>query len=106
MARQIGELEVRTGALADLGDVQFAAGDVPAAAVSFQAAIDLGHETGDPYYTARALAGSASAQQASGDVAGARLRWQQALDLYSVMGLPEAAEIRSRLGRPDVDPAG
>jgi Flp pilus assembly protein TadD len=84
--------------LTDLGEVQLAAGDAGAATTSFQAALELADQTGDPYYSARALAGAAAALHAVGDAAGARQRWVQALDRYTEMGLPEADEVRARLG--------
>jgi tetratricopeptide (TPR) repeat protein len=98
LGRELGEVEVTTGALTDLGEVQLAAGDAGAATKSFQAALELADQTGDPYYSARALAGAAAALHAAGDAAGARERWQQALDRYADMGLPEADEVRARLG--------
>jgi hypothetical protein len=61
-------------------------------------ALTLACQIGDRYEQARAHDGHGRAWHATGEHAQARPHWQQALTLYTDMSVPEAGQVRARLG--------
>jgi tetratricopeptide (TPR) repeat protein len=91
ISRDLGEADLETGALIDLGDALRAAGQPAMSGVHYEAALRLVERTGDRYEAARALAGSA--QLMAGGAALARFR--RSLTLYEELGVPEVGEVRA-----------
>jgi tetratricopeptide (TPR) repeat protein len=94
---QAGEAEARDG----LGEVSVAMGRPEHAVAHHTAALHLAEETGDLNEQARAHHGLACAHQAAGEHAQAQPRFEEAIRLFSVLGAPEARQIRARLSAPN-----
>jgi tetratricopeptide (TPR) repeat protein/transcriptional regulator with XRE-family HTH domain len=89
---QAGEAEALDG----LGEVSLAMGQPVHAVAHHTAALHLAEETGDLNEQARAHHGLACAHQAVGEHALAQPRFEEAIRLFSVLGAPEARQIRAR----------
>jgi tetratricopeptide (TPR) repeat protein/transcriptional regulator with XRE-family HTH domain len=88
-----GEAEAANG----LGEVCIAIGQPGQALAHHAAALHLAEETGDLNEQARARHGLACAHQAAGRHAQAQPQFEEAIRLYSVLGAPEAGQIRAQL---------
>lgn len=97
IGRSLGEADVETGALIDLGEVHRAVGRTDDAEACYQAALRLAERSGDRYEKARALSGTAALRHDAGDRTAATAHWTEALALYADLGLPDAEEVRVRL---------
>jgi len=85
-------------ALNCLGDARSGQGDLAAARVAYQAAVDRARAGGSRYEEARALRGLAGA---SDDPGTARRYLAAALALYELLNAPEAAQLRAALAATD-----
>jgi tetratricopeptide (TPR) repeat protein len=94
-----GEAEASNG----LGEVCIAIGQPEQALAHHGAALHLAEETGDLNEQARARRGLACAHQAAGDHAQAQPQFEEAIRLFSVLGAPEAGQIRAQLSAANGD---
>jgi DNA-binding SARP family transcriptional activator/tetratricopeptide (TPR) repeat protein len=99
LSRESGDRCGQAEALHGLGQVLLATGQADRAIARYRAALDLANAIGDKYEQARALAGLADGHHAVGEPARAQHEWRQALALFSVLGTPEADDVRDRLAR-------
>jgi tetratricopeptide (TPR) repeat protein len=97
LGRRIGDADVETATLNDLGLVQRLAGRD--GSDHHRAARAGATRTGDRYQQARALDGLAAAARAAGEVEQARQWWREALELFADLGVPEAGDVRGELSR-------
>jgi DNA-binding SARP family transcriptional activator/tetratricopeptide (TPR) repeat protein len=95
--RKIGYRYGEACALNGLGEAEAATCDHQAASVHHTAAHHLASEIGDDEQLARSLAGLAHVLEAADDTVTAITHLRRSLDLYTRVGLPEAAEVRTRL---------
>jgi tetratricopeptide (TPR) repeat protein/DNA-binding SARP family transcriptional activator len=98
LLRETRQRDVEADALSGLGDVLLAAGQPRRARARHTAALDLASRIGDKYQQARAHDGLGHACQATGNAGEARRHWEQALALYTELGIPEADQVRAKLG--------
>ncbi|MGY0235673.1 tetratricopeptide repeat protein [Longispora urticae] len=105
LSRELGERILETQALVDLGRINLADGRTELATGQVTAAAALATANGDRYGLAQAEEGLGEVLDAVGDP-GAGGHWRRALELYTGLGVPEAAELSARLGRPAGEPAG
>jgi tetratricopeptide (TPR) repeat protein len=73
-------------------------GEARTALAQYRGALALASQAGDRFEQARALDGAARALATAGQRGQARAHWQQALAIFSDLGVPEAAQVRARLG--------
>jgi DNA-binding SARP family transcriptional activator/Tfp pilus assembly protein PilF len=99
LSRECGDHCGEAEALHGLGEVYLATGQAGHAVARYRAALDQASAAGDKYEQARALCGLADGHHAAGEPVRAQREWRQALALFSVLGTPEAGEIRDRLAR-------
>jgi DNA-binding SARP family transcriptional activator/Tfp pilus assembly protein PilF len=99
LSRESGDRCGEAEALHGLGEVFLATGQADRAIARYRAALDLASAIDDKYEQARALCGLADSHHAAGEPVRAHREWRQALALFSVLGTPEADDIRDRLGR-------
>jgi tetratricopeptide (TPR) repeat protein len=105
LSRESGDRCGEAEALHGLGEVFLAAGQAEPAIARYRAALDLASAIDDKYEQARALFGLADSHYVAGEPTRAHREWRQALALFSVLGTPEADEIRDRLRRESPGPA-
>lgn len=98
-AVRIGDEQAEARALTDLGDMQLAARDYPAAAASLSSATQVCRDLGDRRGEATALTQLGAALYLTGDNQTAAVHLRRALDLYLELGdRPGEALALSRLG--------
>jgi tetratricopeptide (TPR) repeat protein/transcriptional regulator with XRE-family HTH domain len=90
-----GEAEAHNG----LGEAFLATGRPGYAREQHTTALRLARQIGDQDQQARAHNGLAYVYQAARDHDCARRQWEQALALFTVLGAPEADEVRAQLGQ-------
>jgi tetratricopeptide (TPR) repeat protein len=73
-------------------------GEAGPALARFRAALALASQAGDRFEQARALDGAARVLATASQPGQARAHWQRALAIFSDLGVPEAAQVRARLG--------
>lgn len=95
---ELGDRFGESWALNGLGEAATAAGDPVTAVTHHTAALAIATDLDDRKQTARAHAGLAQAHQALGDPDRGRRHYRRALALYTGLGIPEADELRTRLG--------
>jgi DNA-binding SARP family transcriptional activator/Tfp pilus assembly protein PilF len=95
--REIGSRSGEADALNSLGEVLSGTGQPGDARSDYAAALRLAAQ-GDKYQQARAHYGLGESCRAGGDPGEARRHWQQALALFTELGMPEAGQVRARLG--------
>ncbi len=100
ISRETGDRSQEMETLNILGTTLYAMGEPAAALARHRAALACGEQTGDRYEQARALDGIATALDADGHGDEARGQWQQALEIYTMLGVPEARQVRCRLSTP------
>lgn len=98
LGRRIGDADIETATLNDLGLVQRLAGHD--GTEWHRAAHANAERTGDRYQRARALDGLAVGAWSAGAVDHARRQWREAFDLFVDLGVPEAEEVEAALARP------
>ncbi len=109
IAREVEDQQVEIPVLNNIGETLLQMGVPEQATDHHRRALALAEDHGEPYERARALAGIACAQRALGHEATARAHLQQALRLYAELGVPEAADLRTRLAAwpaPEIQAAG
>jgi DNA-binding SARP family transcriptional activator len=97
MYRTAGGQYGETVTLRSLAGALHGAGETAAARAELAEALRLAAETGNTYQQARAHQDLADSHHAAGQDEQAGQHWRQALTLYTVIGAPEADQIRSRL---------
>jgi tetratricopeptide (TPR) repeat protein/transcriptional regulator with XRE-family HTH domain len=85
-ARQLGDWLGQANALTDLGAVQSATGDFPAAAQALEQALDIYRDLGDRLGQANALTDLGEVRLQTGDYPAAAQALEQALDIYRDLG--------------------
>ena len=104
---KMGDLADEAEALNGLGEVMLAQADADQARAFFRRALDLACQAAVPYDQACAHNGLGRAYHIAGDHGQARHHWQHALALFAELQLPEAEEVRGRLGEcPPQAPSG
>jgi tetratricopeptide (TPR) repeat protein len=103
LSRESDDRSGEAEALHGLGEVFLAIGQADHAIARYRAALDQASAIGDKYEQARALSGLGDSHHAAGEPVQAHREWRQALALFSVLGTPEADEIRDRLARASQD---
>jgi DNA-binding SARP family transcriptional activator/tetratricopeptide (TPR) repeat protein len=101
LTQEIGDRVLESRVRNGLGDVSFRTGDVAQARTHYVTVLRLASGVDSPEHQARAHSGLARASQAGGDLVQARQHWLEALTHYTVIGAPEAHEIRARLAIPE-----
>jgi len=97
LAAQIGDKHEQARAHNGLGAALLDSAMPGQARAQHAAALALASQSGDRYEQARALDGLARSCQAAGEPGQAGLHWRRALADYTVLGLPEADDVRTRL---------
>jgi DNA-binding SARP family transcriptional activator/tetratricopeptide (TPR) repeat protein len=95
--REIGDRSGEAVALNGLGEVLLVTAEPAHAQVQHAKALDLASQTSGIYEQARAHNGLARLHDAAGDHARAHRHWQEALTRYTLLGAPEAEQVRARL---------
>jgi tetratricopeptide (TPR) repeat protein len=98
ISRETGDRSLETETLSALGDTLHDMGEARTALAQYRGALALASQAGDRFEQARALDGAARALATAGQRGQARAHWQQALAIFSDLGVPEAAQVRARLG--------
>jgi tetratricopeptide (TPR) repeat protein len=98
VAREIGDPGLEAKALSGLAQACLAGGEASQARDQYSAALERAGDAGDRYEQARAHSGLGTAYQGLGDLAQAAHHWRQAYAIYRDLGVPEAEEVRTRLG--------
>ncbi|MBO0814974.1 MAG: tetratricopeptide repeat protein, partial [Actinobacteria bacterium] len=101
--RQVGDLAGVAATCDSLGFAHHLAGDLDKAASCYGDAILAFEEVGDLPERARTLVRLGDVHVAAGDRDAARDAWQEALNVFEDLQVPDAAEVRARLGLPDPD---
>ena len=96
--RELGHHSDEAKPLNGLGETALAAGHPDQARADHIAALAAATRHGDRYQEARAYTGLGDIHAAAGDPAAARQLWQRALEIYTDLTVPEAADLRTRLG--------
>jgi DNA-binding SARP family transcriptional activator/Tfp pilus assembly protein PilF len=99
ISRETGLRSAQAEALNGIGKLLLATGHPDHACADLSAALDLAGQIGDKKQQACAHEGLGHAYAAAGDRDQARRHWQDALALYTELGVPEAAQVRARLGQ-------
>ncbi|WP_415830222.1 tetratricopeptide repeat protein [Kibdelosporangium persicum] len=73
-------------------------GDHERAIVCHQSSVDVNRELGNRHSEAIALTSLGDAHHNAGDVSSAHVAWHRAAERFEQIGLPEAGELRARLG--------
>jgi tetratricopeptide (TPR) repeat protein len=97
----IGDRRGEADALNGLGESLGAADRSAEARGRHETALTVAVETGDRYEEARAHTGLGRIEHATGQLGSARRHWQHALRLYTDLGVPDAADLRTRLSTLD-----
>jgi len=112
LLRQALTLHVQTGerggeikTLRILAEVLHGAGRLADARAELETALHLAAGTGNTYQQANVHRDLAESHHSAGDDEQARQHWQQAHDLYTQLGVPEAAQVRSRLNARQAEQA-
>jgi tetratricopeptide (TPR) repeat protein len=107
LCQQIGDRAGEAQARNGLGEALLAAGHPGQAHAEHTTALKVASQIGDTYQQARAHQGLGRVVGYAGDPGGVRPHWRQAITLYTVLGAPEADELRSALTDPSAsDEAG
>ena len=96
--REFGDRSGEAEALNGIGAAFLAAGKPDDARSHHETALSLARRIGDLDEKARAHDGLGQACHAVGDIGQARRHWEQALALYAKLGVPEAEQVRAKLG--------
>jgi DNA-binding SARP family transcriptional activator/Tfp pilus assembly protein PilF len=99
ISRETGWRPAETETLNRLGEALLATGQPGDARDRHTAALHLAGQSGDMYQQARAHEGLGNVCDAVGKRDQARRHWQDALSLYTELGVPEAGQVRARLGQ-------
>jgi len=97
-AREVGDRSLEPEALNGFGEVEQACGRSTEAIAYHREAIAIASDISERYEEARGHAGLGDALYDLGDQIQARDHWNDALALYTGLGVPEANEMRQRLG--------
>jgi DNA-binding SARP family transcriptional activator/Tfp pilus assembly protein PilF len=92
-----GEVEAHNG----IGDVLLAAGRASQASDHHTIALAVASRIGDKYEQARAHDGLGRTHHVAANPCQARHHWKHALELFTVIGAPEADDVRTRLSALD-----
>jgi tetratricopeptide (TPR) repeat protein len=96
--RQVGDQYSETMTLRSLAEALHGAGQPAAARDELETVVRVAGETGNTYMQASAHRDLAEIHRTQRQNEQARHHWQLALDLYTLLGAPEAEQIRSQLG--------
>ncbi|SMD07968.1 AfsR/SARP family transcriptional regulator [Kibdelosporangium aridum] len=73
-------------------------GDHERAIVCHQSSVDVNRELGNRHSEAIALTSLGDAYKNAGDIESAHIAWQRAVEKFEQIGIPEADEVRAKLG--------
>ncbi len=96
---EIGDRLVQAEVLNDLGMTLRAAGRPRSARAAHESALLVADDTANRFEAGRALDGIARSHCDLGELSAAAAGWQDALAVYTALGVPEAADVRSRISR-------
>jgi tetratricopeptide (TPR) repeat protein len=98
IAHETGSIELEMGALNSLGVAHRTLGQLDDAAARHNQALSLAQRVGDRIEVARALDGLGTVARLAGNVNDAHAFWTEALAIYTDIGVPQAGEVRAKLG--------
>jgi tetratricopeptide (TPR) repeat protein len=98
IAHETGSIELEMGALNSLGVAHRTLDQLDDAAARHNQALSLAQRVGDRIEVARALDGLGTVARRAGNVNDAHAFWTEALAIYTDVGVPQAAEVRAKLG--------
>ncbi|HEY3630877.1 MAG TPA: tetratricopeptide repeat protein [Jatrophihabitantaceae bacterium] len=98
IAHETGSIELEMGALNSLGVAHRTLGQLDDAAARHNQALSLAQRVGDRIEVARALDGLGTVARLAGNVNDAHAFWTEALAIYTGIGVPQAGEVRAKLG--------
>jgi tetratricopeptide (TPR) repeat protein len=97
LTTRFGDLDAQSWTWDSLGYIHHHLGEYERAITCYDRAVALIRELGDLSCEAEALVHLGDCQYAAGDRDASRATWQRALEVFTVLRLPDAAEVRSRL---------
>ena len=97
IAEQVGNLSQQLIALRLIADIHRGSGRYGEALDSYQAALRMAREGGEPYEEGKILEGMAEASLNSHRFDAGRIALRQALDIYERLDVPEAESARIRM---------
>lgn len=98
VAHELAEPYQEARSLSGAGAVHLMSGRYALALEDYRAALELSRLIGDPYQEGLALDGIGSAHLHITGEAAAQVYWREALAIFEKIGVPEAGEVRARLG--------
>jgi DNA-binding SARP family transcriptional activator len=101
VAHELAEPYQEARSLSSTGAAQLMGGRHDLALQDYRAALELSRLIGDPYQEGLALDGIGSVRLHTDGSSAARECWRAALAIFEKIGVPEAAEVRARLGRTE-----